>query len=440
MASSATFGAQQASRQIVLQYQSTVGPFTSVQPQAEPDRPGGALGGSMAYRPILTQYQSLAGPPGSYITPPLPRGWSTVFGQQIYLKPSAGVSWTAPLRLADITEAVIAGSWKGIAPDRLTRLEAARTGLAVVSWSAAIPFQDPSRFAWRSVAPDRLDRRGLLPAAQRFLALETPVQYPIPETSWGPVAPAWLRAARPLTVRTAFVQNLDPIVNPPSPDLAWRGWQPDRLARPRRVAEFSPYAQPPKMIPFVPDLVGGLAVYPDWIARKLMPAAAQRVWADRFDIVVPDLRRDWSPVYPDLLYQRLTRGGVAGGTFWPTAGNPSQLPTDWRRVGPDLLIQRRLPVVTASSGVTAPPATTIFIGELMAWEPDRVYFPSTRPRWTDDYQVIIIAPSVPGGGIPCVEFVNAAATVSCGIHLHATTTEGIQIAATTTEGTGLDWC
>lgn len=439
--SSVTFGAQQAGRPIVLQYQSVVGPFTSVQPQAAPDRPGASSGGALAYRPTLIQYQSLTGPPGSFVAPPLPRGWATVFGQQIYLKPQAGVSWVAPLRVADVTQAVVAGAWKGLYPDRLVRLESARAGVAEVSWAAALPFQDPSRFGWRGVAPDRLDRRGLLPGAQRFQALESPVQYPIPGVvSWLPQTPAWLRAAQPLTVRDAFVQNLDPIVNPPSPELAWQGWQPSRLDRPRRVAEFSPYTQPPKMIPFVPDLVGGLAVYPDWLRRPGLLSASQRVWTDRFNIVIPDLRRDWSPVYPDLLYQRLVRGGVAGGANWAPSGNPSQLPTDWRRVGPDQLFRQLRPVLTPVSGVTAPPATTIFIGELMAWEPDRVYFPYPQPRWADDYQAIILNPLVPGGGIPCVEIVRLVATVTCLSHAHATETGLLQLAATVTEGTGLDWC
>lgn len=405
------FGAHVPKRRILLQYQASVGPFVSVH-QVEEARPGIPSGGSIAYRPTLTQYTALAGPMISAPTVLVLRGdWShTELPPVRARRVRQAVSWVAPLRVADVTAAVIERAWAGWQPERLRRRELIREGQARVSFAAAIPTLDPSRFGWRGVYPDWLTRRGTKPAAQQWQALETPVQYPIPGVvSWLPQAPHWLRSRQPLAELTGFTVNVDPLPNAASPDLAWKGWQPDWLRRARGVVEYPSYTQPPKLTPFVPDLVGGLSVYPDRLPLRALIAGAQRTWADRFHIVIPDLRRDWSPVYPDLLWKPRTQG-LPAAVVWLPAGNPGQLPTDWRKVGPDRQYAwpRR---VTVSNAAVFPPPIDIFTGELLAWEPDRVYFPIRRVNLLDTPKVAIVNPGVPGGGIPCVEIVEGCLTL-----------------------------
>lgn len=314
-----------------------------------------------------------------------------------------------PVRLADVTATAPTLSWQGRAPEWIARRRGAASGWIAQSWSATIPFLDPTRLQWRGVAPDWLRRASLPVAARPSVVGISPTPWPIPDTSWQGRWPDWLRgAARPVANGG---WGWEPFARPnaPSPDSAWQGWYPDRVPAALRLVANGTAVGSVRLLPTLPPNVDSLAQMPGWVARAVVPAARQPRGADRIDVVIPDLRRDWAGSYPDRL-ARPTRPLTPASTV-PAEYNRAIAPLDWysEDQDPPTILSRlyqRPEAVAPNPELLEGPAVAL------AWEPAPAW-PVVRV-WGRAGLVTsaagVLTPAISAGPVVCVHLEPVAMT------------------------------
>jgi len=186
--------------------------------------------------------------------------------------------------------------------------------------------------AWLRQHPDPPKR-----APQRWLH-DPPVTWFSPlqvtlVTGWEPLMPV----APPVRPRLpgGGVQNLDPIVNPPSPALAWKGWQPDFRLPPARLAIASQQVQTMDWFrPPSPDFAWQ-GYQPMWLARRTTLPAVHPTVAGQIQQPPAIIQLGWSAIYPDAV-ARPRRP-------MPVVPIPINLPATgfdrWSATYPDLLLR-----------------------------------------------------------------------------------------------------
>lgn len=357
------------------------------------------------WREIVFSYQGFAAPIKPAFDVVVPSIVNTVFplgsqpGPRRRLPILGGV--VGPLRLADLTAAVTALSWQGSAPSWIARRRAAAAGGSVLPFTTAIPFLDPTVLGWRGEAPSWVARRGVRAAAQTAVVGISPSVWAIPGVvSWLGRWPDRIWPARRPVANGGLGWEPADRPNPPSPDSAWQGWFPARVPAPARAIDRGGWVGPPRYLPFLPTWVSGLVWAPDRVAGGLRTAAAQPIGSGRFEIVIPDLRRDWAGVGRDWV-PAAARRPITAGTSTAPEGNRAVSPLDWFSEDQD-----RVPPASAlrpQTGAVSPnPAQLEGPGVSAIWLPS----PSTRPVWGvwtgPAGGTILVPPSIIAGAVRCV--------------------------------------
>lgn len=218
--------------------------------------------------------------------------------------------------------------WKSVYPDRLPRPSWRRPDVqipALFSTSVAV-------FGWHGVYADGISRPAFQAAQQQAVGQTWHAVLPH-TTEWLPVYPDqhWTTGLR-APLHQVFSQNLDPIPNPPAPELAWGPWYPDRLS----VAEtLRPHLQQAwasdRIRPVSPELAWR-AIVPEWLARRTVPTAHHPTLAYQHLVLHPDLRMDWQtePPPPPRRLRRMTET-----VRLALPAEPAALPLNWSARYPD---------------------------------------------------------------------------------------------------------
>ena len=214
-------------------------------------------------------------------------------------------------------------------------------------------------FGWKVTFPDKIDRKLIDPGAltQSVLGLQA---IGTTKIEWRPTYPDLHgRAGFPSQFQQTLVQNLDPIPNPPSPDLAWRPAYQDWIATPSRLTWFASTFGDPRIMPPSPDLAWRVTA-PDLIARVLMPVAAVPTEFFQQRVFQPDLRMDWQATVSVPVRRQTGPEGLA-----TRAPDVPVSPVVWltQRLDPP----RPAPRPVTFGGATAP-AALVVIGSNLGWQ------------------------------------------------------------------------
>ncbi len=249
-------------------------------------------------------------------------------------------------------------------------------------------------FGWKSVYADIINRRRIHPSAltHSVLGLQATGTTKI---EWNPTYPNlhW-RTGFPVRMQQWLVQNLDPIPNPPSPELAWGPKYQDWVPRAPRTTWFQSTFEDPQIMPPSPALAWRV-IAPDLIWRQTMPVAAMPSEFLVQRVIQPDLRMDWQATAADPM-RRLTH--QAGLSVRPPEVAIS--PVIWatqRHQAPPLLKR-----AVTLGGVTAPPAIQT-IGSNIAWQ-GRLPQVMRRQVAIADMMSLTIQPVLPVKNSWCVTF------------------------------------
>ena len=305
----------------------------------------------------------------------------------------------APLRVADVTAAVPALSWRPSVPDRVWTRAAPPRGDVVLTFASAIPFLDPSRFGWRGSLPDRVWKKAPVPGQFPHAVLISPSVFPIPETSWRGFFPdrvpsrSWIRGL------SGSVIDPNPLPNAAAPALSWQGYQPVRVWAAPRPPDRLWHVQVLRHTPFAPDFVSGLVIAPAWIPRRAVTVNTQRAATDRFEIVVPDIRQDWQGYPADRPGRRFVPR--IPGVFTAAVVERAVSPVDWYSGGAVPHPRLRRPAV-AEDVWPPPPGALILVGQQLAWHPQ---LPTVIRILTTPFTgpTMVIPPPIIAAGVGCVE-------------------------------------
>ena len=174
---------------------------------------------------------------------------------------------SAPLPPAPVTA-------RAIFPERVLRRQFRIPGGATVPPSL-FPTVVPL-FGWPGYQPAWIARRRLAASAQVFSVLGTQSISTV-RLEWEPNYPDRVPAPQRLAWHLDAAMNLEPIPNPPSPELAWGPSYPDQIWPNIRLhaAAQQAVAEDPRIMPPSPDLAWqGEA--PDWIDRRTLQVASSR--------------------------------------------------------------------------------------------------------------------------------------------------------------------
>lgn len=258
-------------------------------------------------------------------------------------------------------------------------------------------------FGWKVTYPDLIARVRIRPDAltQSVIGLQA---IGTTKIEWRPTYPDlhW-RTGLAVGLQRPLIQNVDPIVNPPAPELSWGPSYQDWIARPARTAWFQPSVADPRIMPPSPELAWRVTA-PDWVARQTMSVASMPSLFFQQRVIQPDIRMDWQIAASEPM-RRSAR--ITGGDVRPTEVPVSPVVWVFDRSDPPDAPTRRPFLITG--GATAPPMLVV-IGSNLGWQNDAPSLVLRRPSpLTEALTVRVTQPLVPGGFVPgasawCVMF------------------------------------
>ena len=300
-----------------------------------------------------SQQQAIAQDRLTFAPPPL-QVWKAVYPDPLRRgwKPEGGVTFSPIVNLPAAPR-----QWAPKYPDWIARPSWRRPDIQV-------PQLFPTTvavFGWRGEFPDRIHRKTLPVADIQAFALGWQATVSVQVDEWLPRYPDlhWQGGLK-APWHQVSAANLDPIVNPPSPELAWGPSYADWIARAPRTTWFQPVVGDPRVMPPSPELAWRV-IAPDQIDRRILSVAAMPSETYQHLVIHPDLRMDWQfgaevPVRRSVRMDGVTVRPVevpVSPVIWLTAPN---LP-------PTVTLRRSL----LFTGVTAPVAIVV-IGDNLGWQ------------------------------------------------------------------------